>query len=81
MAADVQTREAVFGRIKIQITAEGDVVLQRRGQIGRGVPRDQRMWCIDQIEAAHISACNRRGEDAVCEARALRWALEELKHG
>lgn len=68
-----------FGRFKVSITIDGDVVLRRMGTLGRGAPRESRMWCIEQVEAALISARNRRGEDATCEARALEWAMDRLR--
>lgn len=72
-------RENVFGRVRVAVSAEGDVILTRAGALGRSVPRESRLWCLDQIEAALIAADNRRGEDAVCEARALRWAIREIR--
>lgn len=71
--------EMVFGRFRVLITGEGDVVLRRTGALGRGASQEQRMWCIDQIEAALIAARNRRGEDALCQARALEWAIGRLR--
>lgn len=68
-----------FGRISVQVMPCGDMVLRREGQVGRGASRESRMWCLDQVEAALISARNRRGEDAVCEVRALEWAMQRLR--
>lgn len=77
-----EPEEMVFGRISVSIFPDGDMVLRRAGQVGRGAAKESRMWCIEQVEAALISArarLSRPGEDAVAEVRALQWALQRLR--
>jgi hypothetical protein len=69
----------VFGRFHITILTDGDVVLTRRGALCRGPARASRMWCTEQLQAALAAARGRRGEDAICEIRALIWAIEQLR--
>lgn len=78
MGADTQIREMVFGPVKVRVFADGDVELSCRGALGRYAPAVSRMWCREQVEEALASAWRRPGELAVCEARALRWALQEM---
>lgn len=72
-------REFLAGRVRARIAEDGSLILTRAGAIGRGVPRQSMMWCAEQVADALRAATQRRGEDAICEARALRWALNEMK--
>lgn len=71
-------KEMAFGRFKVVIHTDGDVVLTRAGALCQGATRESRMWCMDQLEAALAAARRRRGEDAICEVRALTWAIEQV---
>lgn len=68
-----------FGRISVTVMPDGDMILRRGGAVGRGAPRLSRMWCVEQVEGALISARWRRGPDAISEARALEWALQRMR--
>lgn len=70
-----------FGRITVQVFPSGDVDLLRAGVLGRGATRASRMWDMEQIEVAASMAAQRSGQDAQDELRALRWAMERLRHG
>jgi len=74
-----EPEEMTFGRVSVSIMPDGDMILRRAGAVGRGAARESRMWCIAQVEAAIISARSRRGEDAICEFRALEWALRRAR--
>jgi hypothetical protein len=71
--------EMAYGRFRVSVDHHGDVVLRRAGAVGRGGPMISRMWCLDQVEAALIAARNSRGTDAVCQVRALEWAMAQLR--
>lgn len=71
--------EFVSGRFRVKIIGMSTVVLTRDGMIGRGPSMASRMWTVEQVEAALLSARSRRGKEALDEARALAWALAELR--
>lgn len=71
--------EFVSGRFRVRIIGRSTVVLTREGMIGRGPSMASRMWTVEQVEAALLSARSRRGKEALDEARALAWALAEVR--
>lgn len=71
--------EFISGRFRAQILQGTDVVLTRTGVLGRGAPRASRMWNVEQVEAALRAARARRGEEALDEARALAWAMAQIR--
>lgn len=71
--------EFVSGRFRVRIIGKSTVVLTRVGVLGRGPSMASRMWTVEQVEAALLSARGRRGQEALDEARALAWGLEEIR--
>lgn len=71
-------REMVFGRVRVVMQPDGDAVFTRAGMVGHGGSRIWRAWLPEQIADALGAAQRRRGEDAICERRALEWALAQM---
>lgn len=74
-------RQIIVGRITVRLLGSENIEIIRHGAPGAGKSGYQRMWNRDQIEAAWISARQRRGIDAREQEKALRWALEAIANG
>lgn len=76
-----------FGRFRVSIEPGGDVIVLREGIIGRGDFAVFRAWSVEQVTEALGWARVRRGHlrdarakaDAICECKALEWALQQLR--